>query len=110
MPAGCIRRAGQEPLTLFQLGSDPETATRLGRQSKEAEKAIGHHGVSTSTRRPPPGKPARQASRSEVEEEFHVVDTPTKRDPEHKTVILPDPVTKEVEENFNQLFKPVKNE
>jgi hypothetical protein len=87
---------------LSRLGVDNESASRLGRKAAEAEGAIGVHGVSVTAGTP--SAPASTARRSDVEQFFPVHDTPTRRDPLHRTVELPKPMTREAAAIFNQLF------
>ena len=90
---------------VYRLGDSAESASRLGRKSAEAEEKIGHHGVSVSTEKPPPGTPCSSALCSDLEARgFKVRPTPTRNDPNHHTVILPKPVTREVADDFNQAF------
>jgi hypothetical protein len=84
------------------LGTDPESARRLGRKAEEAERVLGIHGVSVSAG--VSRGPASEALRSDVERHFRIHDTPTRADPLHRTVELPKPVTPEVAEQFNRLF------
>jgi len=87
---------------LTRLGKSPESATRLGKKAEEAAEKIGIHGVSV-TERGVLGEVSR-AVRSEVEKFFKVHDTPTVKDPLHRTIELPKPVTKQVADAFNRLF------
>jgi hypothetical protein len=87
---------------LRRLGTARESATRLGRKAAEAEAIIGIHGVSVSAGFET--RPHVRADREAVEAVFRVRDTPTRRDPWHRTVELPRPVTQEVAERFNRLF------
>lgn len=90
---------------VYRLGDSPESASRLGRKSAEAESVIGHHGVSVSTTKPPAGTPCSGATCSSLEARgFEVRPTPTRNDPNHHTVVLPNPVTKEVAKDFNDAF------
>jgi hypothetical protein len=88
---------------LRRFGTDAETAQRLGEQAAMAERALGIHGVSVTARASK--APARTRLRAEVEREFPVHDTPSRRDPHHRTVELPKPVTDEVATRFNELFR-----
>jgi len=88
--------------TLSRLGTDRESAGRLGRKAAEAEGKIGIHGVSTTAGEP--GGPASSAPRAGVEPHFPVHDTPTRSDPQHRTVELPKPVTQKVADLFNKIF------
>jgi hypothetical protein len=87
---------------LKRFGTDPESADRLAEQAAKAEAVIGIHGVSVTARGTT--APAGAAPRSEVEKHFRVHDTPSRRDPLHRTVELPKPVTPEVAELLNRLF------
>jgi RHS repeat-associated protein len=87
---------------LSRLGISYESAARLSRKAAEAESVIGLHGVSVSAG--VPKMQASQASRDIVETIFTVIDTPSRGDPLHRTIMLPKPVTKEVAEKFNKIF------
>jgi RHS repeat-associated protein len=87
---------------LFRLGTSPESPIRLGTKAAAAEEAIGIHGVSVSGAKPE--GPASRASQEAVKSEFKVHETPSAKDPQHKTVELPKPVTKSVADLFNDLF------
>jgi hypothetical protein len=87
---------------LKRFGAEAETAARLAEQAAAAESVLGIHGVSVTARKTT--APAGVAPRSEVEKHFQVHDTPSRRDPLHRTVELPKPVTGEVAEAFNQVF------
>jgi len=89
--------------TLTRLGTDAESAARLGRKALEAEEKIGIHGVSTTAAKIE-GKEVSTAARSAVERSFKVHNTPTRVDPLHRTVELPKPVTKSTADIFNALF------
>jgi hypothetical protein len=87
---------------LKRLGITRESAARLAQKAEEAERAIGIHGVSVTA-----GiaiGAASTADRDDVEQIFPVHDTPTRRDPLHRTVELSKPVTQDVADRFNQLF------
>jgi RHS repeat-associated protein len=88
--------------TLSRLGASRESAARLARKASEAEQTIGIHGVSTTAGAPK--GPASQARRGDVEEIFRVHDTPTRNDPQHRTVELPKPVSQDVADLFNRAF------
>jgi hypothetical protein len=93
--------AGGEEL-LKRLGTSRESASRLARKAAESEFALGIHGVSVTA-----GAamgPASVASRKAVQWHFCVLDTPTHRDPLHRTLELPKPVTAEAAALFNQIF------
>jgi hypothetical protein len=79
---------------LKRLGTSRESAVRLGRKAAEAERSLGIHGVSVTAGTPI--GPASSADRSEIERHFPVRDTPTRADPDHKTVELPKPVDEEI--------------
>jgi hypothetical protein len=87
---------------LKRLGTSRESAARLGRKAAEAERVLGIHGVSTTAGTA--AVPASAATREDVERHFRVHDTPTRSDPLHRTVELPNPVTQEVADLFNRLF------
>lgn len=87
---------------LKRFGLTPESADRLAEQAAAAEAALGVHGVSVTARAT--NAPAAAAPRSAVEARFRVHDTPSRRDPLHRTVELPRPVTPEVADEFNRLF------
>jgi hypothetical protein len=88
---------------LKRFGMDLESAERLGEQAALAEQFLGIHGVSATARES--SAPARRQKRSEVERVFQVHDTPSRRDSLHRTIELPKPVTREVTEQFNDLFR-----
>jgi hypothetical protein len=69
-----------------------------------AEAKIGVHNVSVTTN-PITGRACGAACREDVEKVFPVVKTGA--DPNHFTVVLPNPVTGEVAEKFNALFQSV---
>lgn len=87
---------------LKRFGLDPESAEQLAEQAAAAEVKIGIHGVSVTAR--DTNAPAGRASRAEVEKQFRVHNTPSRRDPLHRTVELPKPVTPDVADAFNRLF------
>ena len=87
---------------LKRFGTDPEPAAKLADDAARADAVLGIHGVSVTAR--DTTAPAGRASRADVEAHFPVHDTPSRRDPRHRTVELPKPVTPEVAELFNRLF------
>ncbi len=87
---------------LSRFGSSYESADRLAAKAAEAELVIGIHGVSVTARQVDGN--VSKAARDLVELYFIVHDTPSKRDPFHRTIELPKPVTVEVSRLFNQLF------
>jgi hypothetical protein len=93
---------------LVRLGAEPESAEKLGEDAAKAEKypRFGH-GVSTTLKLRISGsdKRHRSALLSEVAKHFRVNPSPTANNPNHVTVILPKPVTKDVADRFNSLFK-----
>ncbi len=84
------------------LGIASESASRLGRKAGEAEVVLGIRGVSVTAG--PEERLHSWAYRAAVEAEFRVHDTPTHRDPQHRTIELPKPVTPAVAARFNRLF------
>ena len=89
------------PETAEQLGVDAARAARA--KSLGVNKVPPIHGVSASAD-PLVNPGAASAPRRAIEEFFNVVDTPTRKDPLHRTIELPDPVTPEAAELLNQLF------
>lgn len=90
--------------TVYRLGKSPESASRLGRKSAEAESVFGH-GVSVTTTKPAAGNVCSSASCANLQSRgFEVKSSPTRNDPNHHTVILPKPVTKDVAKSFNDAF------
>jgi hypothetical protein len=87
---------------LKRFGNEMESAQRLASQSAAAEAILGIHGVSVTARET--DAPAGRANRGAVASVFPIHDTPTRRDPLHRTVQLPKPVTPEVAAEFNRLF------
>jgi hypothetical protein len=88
--------------TLTRFGADPESAERLAAQAAAAAGVLGIHGVSVTARGT--DAPGGRARRADVGKHFRVHDTPTRRDPLHRTVELPRPVTSEVADEFNRVF------
>lgn len=101
-PAALIPAPRMADEQLKRFGTDPESAERLGQQAAAAEAMIGIHGVSVTARART--APAGTAARPEVEKHFRVHDTPSRRDPLHRTVELPEPVTQKVADLFNRVF------
>ncbi|GEM_PF-5982359 len=87
-------------MTLYRFGFKHESATELAKQAARAESMIGIHGVSVRSKA---SFPAPSAPRSEVEKHFSVYKTG--KDPCHYTIELPKPVTDDVAETFNNLFR-----
>lgn len=85
---------------LYRFGPAPESAAKLADDAARAETVLGIHGVSATAKRP--RRPAPSAHRSEIEKHFAVHNTG--RDPAHRTIELPKPVTQEVADQFNRLF------
>jgi RHS repeat-associated protein len=94
---------------LVRFGKGPETTKQLADDAANAEKHGFPHGVSTKQvdRVSGSDKKHRSAPRSEVEKHFKVEQTG--KNPAHHTVHLPKPVTQDVADKFNQVFKPVKD-
>lgn len=98
---GGVAKGGDK--TIFRMGTSKESPTRLNRKAQEAERKTGTHGVSGSTTRP--DVPCSSASCSSLEAAgFKVKPTPSRRDPNHVTIELPKPVTKEAAKRFNDAF------
>jgi hypothetical protein len=89
---------GQGGEILYRRPAGRESVTRLARKAAEAEEEMGLHGVSAFC---VPLSDSSRALRSEVEMFFSVMDT---RGPNHRTILLPRPVTKEVADTFNRVF------
>jgi hypothetical protein len=87
---------------LKRFGTDPESVEKLAADAARAAAVLGIHGVSATVR--DTTAPAGRATRSDVEAHFPVHNTPSRRDPGHRTVELPQPVTPEVADLFNRLF------
>jgi hypothetical protein len=104
VPLSRLSAGASEGQLLFRYRRGYETATRLGRAAADAEAKIGVHGVSVTTN-PIAGRACGVACRDAVEELFPVLKTGA--DPHHYTVILPRPVTKDVADLFNELFRDV---
>jgi RHS repeat-associated protein len=109
--AGGAARMGSEAAdsarnaqVIYRRGDSAETATRLERKATEAQNSnIGIHGVSGSTTKP--DGPCSSATCGQLEAAgFKVHDTPTRADPNHKTIELPSPVTREDAQRFNSAF------
>lgn len=87
---------------LKRFGSATESINRLARKAHEAEQIIRIHGVSATA-----GECEVDCSialRSDVALLFVVHDTPTRRDPMHRTIELPKPLTQAVVDSFNRVF------
>ncbi len=91
---------------LVRFGPGPESAEVLAADAARAEANGFPHGVSTRLKPRISGsdKDHRSAPMTEVQESFPV--TQTGKDPRHHTVELPKPVTPEVADKFNSVFKP----
>jgi hypothetical protein len=89
---------GQTILTRF--GKPIESVEKLAGEAANAKKKIGIHGVSTTSQPKFPGAPS--APKSEVEKSFPVHKT---LGPGHYTVELPEPVTQDVADLFNMIFR-----
>lgn len=89
---------------LFRRGPH-DSRKLLETQASAAEKQLGIHGVSASTSaKAKPGQVVRCASRAACEAAGFKVHK-TGSDPDHYTVELPKPVTKEDAKKFNDLFR-----
>ena len=91
--------AGRKKLVRF---GSPDTAEKLAADAAKAEAILGHHGVSAMLRNPP-GFPHGEAEFGEAAKAFQIVKTG--KDRAHYTVVLPKPVTQEVADLFNSIFK-----
>jgi hypothetical protein len=91
--------------SLVRLGQNTESAEALAKQAANAEAHGFPHGVSTNKvdRVKGSDKLHKSANTSDVEKVFEVKQTGNK--PKHHTVILPKPVTQQVADKFNELFK-----
>lgn len=87
---------------LKRFGTDPESVEKLASAAAQALGVLGIHGVSATAR--DTSAPVGRNDRTEVEKHFRVHDTPSRRDPLHRPIELPQPVTAEVAELFNRLF------
>lgn len=90
----------------MRFGKGAETAESLAAQSAKAEANGFPHGVSTRLRDKVSGSDLsnhRCAPKCDVESVFSVQQTGA--DPRHHAVILPEPVTQEVADQFNNLFQ-----
>lgn len=85
---------------LYRFGQAPESVAKLADDAARAEAVLGIHGVSATARAP--RRAAASARRGDVEKHFAVHNTG--RDPAHRTIELPKPVTQEVADRFNRLF------
>ena len=89
------------PTTLYRFGTDWESAEKLQADAENAAANGFPFGVSTTARRPT--RPAAsEASVAELVQHFDVEQTG--RDPNHFTVLLPNPVTDQAAVTFNTLF------
>jgi RHS repeat-associated protein len=91
---------------LVRFGDEAESVEKLASDAAKAEKNGFPHGVSTKQVDKVAGsdKVHKSAEQSEVEKVFTVEQTGSKKS--HHTVILPKPVTQEIADLFNSLFKP----
>ena len=88
---------------LIRYGS-PDSLEKLAADAAAGEAKMGHHGVSAMLRKPP-SFPYGQADFDEVARFFKIIQTGDNKS--HYTVILPKPVTQEVADLFNSVFKVV---
>ena len=97
--------AGGGDIILTRFGKAPETVEKLAADAAaaKAHPKVGIHGVSTTSQPKYPGAPS--APKSEVEKYFPVHKT---LGPGHYTVELPEPVTQEVADLFNLIFRGCK--
>jgi RHS repeat-associated protein len=102
--ARVAKAAATSSQLLYRYRNGAESVTRLTKGATDALKKIGVHGVSVTTN-PITGRACGVACREAVEKVFPVVKTGG--DPNHFTVVLPNPVTREVADQFNALFQGV---
>lgn len=94
-------------VTLYRIGTEPESVAKLAADAAKASRAkiglnkVSIHGVSASA---DPRAGASKALRNLIERHFRVHNTPTRANPLHRTIELPNPVTREVAELFNRIF------
>ena len=100
LPRG-VRNKSMDDIYLVRFGSEPESAEKLGADARKAQDFGFPHGVSTAIR-PAPQPFARSAKVLDVMQHFLVLKTGNK--PDHFTVVLPNPVTQQVADEFNSLF------
>ena len=100
LPRG-VQNKPIDDIYLVRFGPGPESAEELGADAKKATYFGLPHGVSTAIRPKPPtfGRSARVL---DVMKHFLVLKTGER--PDHFTVVLPNPVTQQVAEEFNALF------
>jgi hypothetical protein len=98
-----IAGTGQSEKRLVRYGS-PDSIDKLVADAAKAEGVIGLHGVSAIFRKPPKGSHG-QADFDEVTRHFPVIQTGANK--AHYTVVLPKPVTQEITDLFNGLFRLV---
>jgi RHS repeat-associated protein len=110
-PLNWLDPLGLAPCDVFvRRGTSWESTGRLSRQAQAAEDAGFPHGVSVTS----PSSNLRlsanpddsvTATRKQIEDAgFRLEHTPTRRDPNHHTLVLPKPIDSDVARTFNQLF------
>ena len=101
--------AGQADELIYRGGTTKESAGRLQRLSEESlanptEQVFGVSATRDPTKLSMFGDAVCSQRRSVIEQHFPVHNTPSRRDPLHVTIELPNPVTPEAAKLFNQLF------
>ncbi|WP_295222081.1 hypothetical protein [uncultured Chryseobacterium sp.] len=92
--------------SLVRFGQEAETTEFLAMKAQEAEDNGFRHGVSSMLKDKIKGSDLshKSAIKSTVEKFFKVKQTGN--NPRHHTIILPKPVTPDVTQQFNKIFKP----
>jgi hypothetical protein len=102
LPRG-VQNKPLDDIYLVRFGPEPESAEKLAADAKNATYFGLPHGVSTAIR-PKPDPYGRSAKVLDVMKHFLVEKTGNR--PDHFTVVLPNPVTQKVADEFNALFTP----
>lgn len=103
LPGGKQAEKAHDAQKIFRRGTSKESSARLDRLSKQADDAGFGHGVSGS--KTPLGSDDVSATVGDLKDSgFGVRSTPTRNNPDHVTIDLPNPVTKEDAAKFNKCF------
>jgi RHS repeat-associated protein len=102
LPRG-VQNKPIDDIYLVRFGPGPESTEELAADAKKATYFGLPHGVSTAIRPKPPTF-GRAAKVLDVMKHFLVLKTGER--PDHFTVVLPNPVTQQVADEFNALFTP----